>query len=412
MTCTFRRIATLTLLGGCGDPSGGDDETGSTSTNPMTASSTITPTTTAPTSADSSTGDPSTTEGSTTGTADTSSTSGTTEPTIEGIAVYVSSDETLYRFSAGLDTGVLTELEAIDVGTAMGPFTHDPVRRWLFVGLTDDNAVATYQIGDDGSLTAIGQTGIGVSPVYLSLVGAAPYLLASDYGAAILASHTVGADGLLVTPAVGWLDVPATPHAIVPTPDGTLAFVPHLVPERITAYRIDGTSGALTGGLPEAVTPPGTGPRHMVFSGDGAVAWVANEVGDTITTWQLGDPAGTLVELQTLTTLPDGASGNNNTCADVHVTPDGRFVYISNRGNDTMAGFAVQADGTLELVGHADTEPHVRDFAIDPTGSFLYAAGRDSGQLAGYVIGDDGVLAATGTVPVPPSPIWVEAVAL
>lgn len=412
MTPALRRFATWTSLGvgACTAGEGDDPVTSSTDATTVPATSSTTATSTTP--VDSSGSDPTTSEGSSSSTTGDTSTGSTTEPTIDAVAVYVSSDATLYRFAVDLDTGALTQLEAIDAGGELGPLTHDATRRWLFGGLTSDNAILTWQIADDGSLSVVGQQSVGVSPVYLSLVDAGPYLLSSDYGAAVLASHAIGADGLVVTPAAGWLDVQATPHAIVPTPDGSLAFVPHLGPERITAYRIDAATGALTAGLPETIAPPGSGPRHMVFSADGAIAWVANEVGDSITTWQVGEPEGTLVELQTLSTLPEGTSGNGNTCADVHVTPDGRFVYVSNRGHDTMAGFAVQPDGTLAFVSHTDTEPHVRDFGIDPTGSFLYAAGRDSGQLAGYVIGAGGELTAIGTVPVPPAPLWVEAVAL
>jgi 6-phosphogluconolactonase len=404
-------VAISSLLAcGTGGGGGGDGSSSDSTAAPTSTAMSTTTSTTATTASDDS-------SGTTTTPSDTSSesgepgTSGTTDPTIDAVALYVSSGATLYRFDVGLDAGTLVQQDAIDLGTGLGPLAHDPVGRWLFGGLVDDAAIASWRIADDGSLEEIGRVPVGMSAVYLSITGATPYLLAADFGSAVLASHAIDSDGLVVTPAVGWLDVLATPHAIVPTPDGTLAFAPHLQPNRITAYRID-AGGALSGGLPEIVPPRGAGPRHMIFRPDGAVAWVANELGDSITTWQVAEPRGTLVELQTLSTLASGTPDGGNDVADLHITPDGRFLYVSNRGDDTLAMFAVQPDGTLVAIGHVDTEPHVRDFGLDPTGSFVFAAGRDSGQLASYAIGEDGGLTPVGTVAVPPAPIWVEPVAL
>lgn len=331
----------------------------------------------------------------------------------DAVVIYVSSGSAILRFDVDGESGALTAAAPIDLGATPGPMTHDFDRARLLVGITDDEAIATFDIAADGALWAIEQTGIGMNPVYVSLSEAGPHVLVADFGGDDVASFAIDAGGAVVGGDIVTLATGARPHSIVLAPDRRFAFVPHLDDNVVVQLAFDATTGVLASHAPTTGDPPpGAGPRHMVFAPDASVAWVVNEVGDSITTWAYDADAGQLSAPQTVSTLPDGVDGDDNTGADIHVTPDGRFVYASNRGDDTIAMFEVQADGLLVAIGHVATEPHVRDFAIEPAGRFLYAAGRDSGQLASYAIESDGMLTPIGITPAAPDPVWVEAVAL
>ena len=114
-----------------------------------------------------------------------------------------------------------------------------------------------------------------------------------------------------------------------------------------------------------------------------------------------------MTPLHTLSTLPAGYT-KANSCADLEITPDGKFVYCSNRGHDSLAGFAVDAEtGRLTALGQTPTEKTPRNFDIDPTGNYVFAAGQDSGRLASYRLGTDGKLTPLAVYEVGKSPSWV-----
>jgi 6-phosphogluconolactonase len=132
---------------------------------------------------------------------------------------------------------------------------------------------------------------------------------------------------------------------------------------------------------PFATVPPGSGPRHFAFHPSGKFAYVINELTSTMTAFAYDAAKGALTVLQTLPTLPHEVKGNST--AEVVVSPDGRFVYGSNRGHDSIAVFAVDAStGKLEARGHVPTGGKTpRNFAIDPTGTWLLAAGQSSNTI-------------------------------
>ena len=125
-----------------------------------------------------------------------------------------------------------------------------------------------------------------------------------------------------------------------------------------------------------------------------------------MTAYDLGIDDGILRPGETISTLPDEFAGNNSN-ADIELTPDGRLLYVSNRGHDSIAGFAVDSTGALTALGTFPTEETPRSFNIDPTGSFLYAAGQKSNQLAAYRIQPNGQLLPFETYETGKSPAWV-----
>ena len=152
----------------------------------------------------------------------------------------------------------------------------------------------------------------------------------------------------------------------------------------------------------------------MVFHPTRDFLYVVNEHDDSVTTYDFDTGDGTLTRLDTVTTLPMNVDGNTNTCADIHISGDGRFVYASNRGHDSIAIFSVDsATGLLTAAGHQATEARPREFEVALGGRFLYAAGQDSDALAAYAVDDnDGSLSPIMVYPVGSQPLWVTAVSV
>ncbi|NQT19820.1 MAG: lactonase family protein [Planctomycetes bacterium] len=175
-------------------------------------------------------------------------------------------------------------------------------------------------------------------------------------------------------------------HCIIPGPDNRYAFAADLGIDKIIIYRMDLEHGKL---LPhgEAKAKPGAGPRHFTFHPNGRYAYLIQELNSTLTAFAYDAEKGSLEELQTLSTLPEDFKGRNH-CADVHVSPSGKFVYGSNRGHDSIAMFAIdEKSGTLTSLGHEPTGGRTpRNFAIDPTGTYLLAANQDTSNIVTFRI--------------------------
>jgi 6-phosphogluconolactonase len=155
------------------------------------------------------------------------------------------------------------------------------------------------------------------------------------------------------------------------------------------------------------------GPRHFCFHPSKDVVYFSNEQGCSVTAYRFDASAGTLTALQTVSTLPEGYTGQNS-CSQIQIAPSGKFLYAPNRGHNSIAGFAVDAaTGLLTAIGQAPSEPVPRAFSLDPEGKFLYAAGLESGRLAAYRIdGETGVLHPLKTYPVGTRPMWVMIISL
>ena len=175
------------------------------------------------------------------------------------------------------------------------------------------------------------------------------------------------------------------------------AIVADLGLDKLFAYRFDAARGTLARTASVSL-PPGAGPRHFTFHPDGRHGYLINELNSTVTVFSYDPASGALRELQTLSTLPAGFSGKNST-AEIAISPDGKFLYGSNRGHDSLAIFAIVPEtGLLRAIGHEPTRgQHPRHFAIDPTGAYLLAANRDSDSVTVFrVVPKTGLLEALG----------------
>lgn len=187
-------------------------------------------------------------------------------------------------------------------------------------------------------------------------------------------------------------------HSAVVSPDGRLVAVSDLGLDKVFIYALDPDAGRLTL-RSETDIEPGSGPRHFVFHPSLPYGYGINELSSTITVYAFDAEAGRLSVVQTISTLPDGYEGDN-ACADIHLSPDGRFLYGSNRGHDSLAVCRVSSgDGRLTPVQYAPTlGGHPRNFAIAPDGRFALVANRDGGNVVTFARdADAGTLTPTGS---------------
>jgi 6-phosphogluconolactonase len=171
------------------------------------------------------------------------------------------------------------------------------------------------------------------------------------------------------------------PHQVVFDPTGRFVAVPDKGLDRVFVFRLDAASGKLTANDPPFVaTRAGAGPRHIAFHSKMPLAYVINELGSSVTTYRFDLQRGSLQPIQIVPSIPPSYTGNN-TGAEIVVAPSDRVVYASNRGDDSIAIFAVdQRDGSLTPVGWAPTHAKSpRFFCVDPAAKFLYAANADEG---------------------------------
>jgi 6-phosphogluconolactonase len=199
-------------------------------------------------------------------------------------------------------------------------------------------------------------------------------------------------------------------HSVNLSSDNRILLVCDLGLDKIMIYRFDAGKGTLKLNDPSFVKLlPGSGPRHLSFHPGGRLVYLINELDSTLTAFAYNPERGSLREIQTLSTLPLRFEGASIT-AEVEVHPDGKYVYGSNRGHDSIAVFAIQGkEGSLKPVEHVPTQGKTpRQFAIDPTGSFLFAANQNSDEIVLFRIDrKTGRLTSADTVLKTPLPVCV-----
>ena len=245
-----------------------------------------------------------------------------------------------------------------------------------------------------GQLTYLNrQSSGGAGPCHLAVDPTGKCLLVANYGDGSIAALAIRADGTLAEPGTiiqhqGSSLNPgrqAGPHAhfIIPDPANRFALTCDLGLDQVLVYQLDAAKATLTANDPPfAAVKPGSGPRHLAFHPSGRFVFLINEMGSTLTVFAYDANRGVLKELQTISTLPKGFSGNS-TCAEVQVHPSGKFVYGSNRGHDSIAVFGFDAaSGKLTCLEHQPTQGKTpRHFALDPAGKWLLAENQDSDNI-------------------------------
>jgi 6-phosphogluconolactonase len=300
---------------------------------------------------------------------------------------------------------VITNVPSLEVAaeTPSPSFlTLDAKRRLLFCANETETfngkpggGVSAFAIGANGKLKLINQrSSMGAGPCQLVLDKTGRNVLVANYNSGNVAVLPVAADGTLGEATCVIQDSGKGPnaerqegphaHCVTMSPDNKFAYVCDLGIDKVMVFKFDAKHGKLTENNPPfAQTKPGAGPRHLVFHPNGKFAYVINELASTITTFAYNAKTGALTELQTLSSLPETFKGQN-TAAEIAIVPSGKLLFASNRGDDSVVTFAIDANkGTLSWVAERKTHGKTpRHFSIDPSGKHLAICNQNSDHVA------------------------------
>jgi 6-phosphogluconolactonase len=335
---------------------------------------------------------------------------------MSGLFVYISNAESREISVHALDpaTGDLTHVESVAVPGGVFPQAISPDRRFLYAVLrSEPYSVVSFAIDPlSGCLTPLGSAPMPDSMAYVSTDRSGRFLLAASYPGNKLSVSPIGAHGF-VQPPQSVLRTELNAHCVIADASNRFVFCTALGSDCIMQFRFDAATGALTPNTPPTVrVAPGAGPRHLALHPDNRHVYLLNELDASVYAFEMDPMSGTLRELQNLSALAEALE--KPAAADLHVTPDGAFLYASVRTPNSIAAFRVEAGtGRLESVGHFATEEMPRGFNIDPYGRYLVCVGQRSNAATVHAIDQQtGALTALRSYPVGKSPNWVEIVRL
>jgi len=285
-------------------------------------------------------------------------------------------------------------------------------------GGKEPEQVAAYALeGRTGEMKLLNrQSTRGTASCYLDVDATGKTVLVANYTTGNVASLPVKSDGSLGEAASFFQHAGSgadpvrqkgpNAHCFVVSPDNRFAFAADLGIDQVLGYRLEAATAKLTPNQPPfAKSPPGAGPRHLTFHPNGKHIYVINELKNSVTLFDYAADSGTLTERQTISTLPADFTGTSH-CADLKITPNGRFLYGTNRGHDSIAAYRLADDGKLTLIG---IEPSLgkgpQNLLIAANGTLLLCANMPGNNLAVFRIdGATGSLKAIGTPLGQPSP--------
>jgi 6-phosphogluconolactonase len=336
----------------------------------------------------------------------------------------------IYAYGFDAASSQLTPLGVAAETTNPSFLAIDPSRRFLYAVNEVQNykgassgAVSAFAIDQKtGKLSLLNQVPTrGADPCYIAFDETGKYALVANYTGGSVAVFPVQSDGHIGEPSAFIQHRGSSvnkerqegPHAhwIETTPDNRFAIAVDLGLDELLVYHFDASKGSLTpNDPPYGSLDPGAGPRHLAFHPSGKFAYVVNELQSTITSFRYDSGRGAFEKLKTVSTLPKGFSGSNDS-AEIHVHPSGKFLFASNRGHDSIAVFSIDSHtGALTLVDHFSTQGKTpRNFEIDPTGKLLFIANQDTNNIVVFRIDpNDGRLTSTGQTLHAPSPVCLK----
>jgi 6-phosphogluconolactonase len=301
------------------------------------------------------------------------------------------------------------------------PLAITPDQRVLIAGVRSQPFLAVSFAIDPttGQLSHIGNGPLADSMANIATDHSGKVLFSASYGGNKVALNPLQANGVVAEPKQV-IPTGLNAHAFLPSPDNRFVFATNLGSDQVLAFAFDATAGTLTPSDPPVIkVPEKSGPRHFVFHPNGSFVYLIHELNGDVAAFGYEARSGAWNEIQRTTALPEGFSGQKDAghkpwAADIHITPDGRFLYASERTSNTLTGYRVDGtSGRLTTIGSAPTEKQPRGFQIDPSGRYLAAVGEISNSMTVYAIDQDsGALTALKSYPTGKKPNWVEFLSL
>jgi 6-phosphogluconolactonase len=337
----------------------------------------------------------------------------------------------IYVFKLDPSNGALTQIQVVTGIENPSWVTLDPQQKHLYAtsevstwkGTNNSGGITAFSIDPGtGMLTKLNdQPTMGAIPAEVQVDPTGRYAVIANYNGANYSVLPIRSDGSLgpatdvfkvsgMGPIASRQEAPH-PHDMVFDPAGRFLFGSDLGSDKLWVWNLNLTTGKLTPtALPYVQVASGSGPRHLTFHPSGKFLYVIAEMASSITAYSYDASRGAATWVQTVSTLPPDFAGTSTT-AEIIMHPSGRFVYGSNRGHDTIAGFAIdQKSGKLTLIGWTPIQGQIpRGFNIDPSGSLLLAGGQNSNTLAAFLINPTtGALTPTGVVTQTPTPVSIQ----
>ncbi|MDA9406654.1 6-phosphogluconolactonase [Bradyrhizobium sp. CCBAU 45384] len=318
------------------------------------------------------------------------------------------------------DNGEMTLVETaaftgIEKPGASTPLAITPDHRVLIAGVRSQpfQAVSFAIDPKTGLLNHIGNGPLADSMANIATDRGGKVLFSASYGGNKVALNPLPANGVVAEPKQV-IPTGLNAHAFLPSPDNRFVFATNLGSDQVLRFAFDASAGSLTPSEPAVKTPEKSGPRHFVFHPDGKFVYLIHELNGDVAAYSYEAGSGAWSEIQRTTALPEGFNGKDSGqkpwAADIHITPDGRFLYASERTTNTLTAYKVDAtSGKLTTVGSVPTEKQPRGFNIDPTGRYLATVGELSDAMTVYAIDQSsGALSKLKSYATGKKPNWVE----
>ncbi|UFH55598.1 lactonase family protein [Spirosoma sp. KNUC1025] len=310
----------------------------------------------------------------------------------------VRGSEGIYVFEFDRKAGAMQQIQSVSNGKNPSFLAIHPSGNYLYSvneGPDKLGGASAYAIDKaTGKLQFLNsQSTLGGGPCHVSIDKTGRTAFVSNYGGGSLAVFPISSNGQLSAASDSVQDAGTGPnaqrqekphvHSATLAPDNRFLYVADLGTDKLNIFDIDVTNSKVKpASTPYATVKPGSGPRHFTFHPNGKYAYLVEELTSTVAVFSRNAQTGALTLLDdNVKTLPDGFSGQN-TSADIHIDPSGKFLYQSNRGANTLAIFAIGNDGKLTKIGDQPTEGKTpRNFLIDPKGDFVFVAHQDSDNI-------------------------------
>lgn len=367
---------------------------------------------------------------------------GVTSMSVAKTFVYVSNaqDGNIDAFVMDMSTGALTPVGKAEAAKLVMPMAVSPSKKHLYAVVRSQPVrVLTYAIDPaTGGLTQKASAPLPDSMPYVSTDQTGRFLFTASYGGDKIAVSPIGENGLIEAEAIQVIPTGRNAHSILPDRSNKFVYAATLGANQVLQFTFDSKSGKLTANEPASVSPEaGHGPRHLVFSSDNKYLYVLNELSGHVTQYVIDASKGTLTLVDSVSSVPAeaglawgappapvGAAPASASAAkdekpkvwaaDIQVTPDGKFLYTTERTTNKIALFTVApGTGKLAYVTNFATEAQPRGIRIDPTGQYLVASGEKSDRVSVYKIDQStGKLSEPTRHPVGNGANWVEIVEL